>query len=94
MADLKPLWTNPPVPDVGLSGDSIITRGGDPAITVDTPDGLMPIWSDAFVPAMPEKETASPVSGLPTLPNRWEPSDNPPEPPNLTDRTPGTIDQQ
>ena len=34
------------------------------------------------------------MSGLPSLPNRYEPSETPPEPPTLQDRNPGTIDQQ
>jgi hypothetical protein len=39
-------------------------------------------------------ETANSVSGLPPLPNRFEPSGSPPAPPSLQDRNPGTIDQR
>ena len=94
MGDLKTPWTSPPVPTKDLGGDLVIERGGDPNITVDSPDGLKPLWGDKFVPDPPEKETSNPVSGLPTTPSRWEPSGTPPEPPNLTDRNPGTIDEQ
>lgn len=95
MSDLKPLWSNPPVGDVGLDGDLVSGRGGDPNITVDQPNGLThPMWGNSFVPDPPEKETANSVSGLPATPSRFEPSGTPPEPPSLQDRSPGTIDQQ
>ena len=94
MGDLKTNWTNPPVPDVGLSGAGVTARGGDPLIDTGGTSGLTPVWSDEPVPGMAAKETANSVSGLPSTPNRWEPSGTPPAPPSLEDRNPGTIDQQ
>jgi hypothetical protein len=80
----------------GLDGSGVTARGGDPNITVDQPDGLMPIWNpaDQSYTTMPEKETSNSVSGLPSTPNRWEPSAASEQPPDLTDRTPGTIDRR
>ena len=94
MGDLKTNWTNPPVPDVGLTGDGVITRGGDPNVDTGGSSGLDPIWKDKPVPGMDAKETANSVSGLPTKPSRWEPTGTPPPPPSLQDRSPGTIDEQ
>jgi hypothetical protein len=96
MADLKPLWQNPPVPDVGLTGDGILKRGNDPnAEGGGGPNGLDPLWSAPVVPTLTSvSETPNSVSGLPLQPHRWEPSGEPPEPPDLTDRSPGTIDQK
>ena len=79
----------------GLEGDLITARGGDPNIDTNGSSGLKAVWQqDVPVQDYGSMETANSVSGLPSLPNRWVPSDNPPQPPDLTDRTPGTIDQQ
>lgn len=94
MADIQSPWTNPPVPNQDLGGDLATQRGGDPNASVDGSSGLQPIWDEKFVPEPPAKETANSVSGLPPHPDRYEPSGEPPPPPNLTDRTPGTIDEQ
>jgi len=95
MADLKPLWTNPPVPTPGLEGDLAVQRGKDPnAYGNPGPDGLAPIWTNDFVPTPGGEETPNSVSGLPAHIDRYAPSGTPPEPPNLTDRSPGTIDEQ
>jgi hypothetical protein len=95
MSDLKSFWNNPPVPDVGLSGDSIASSGSDPLVTVDSPNGLQPVWTNAPVPGIGGEETDNSVSGLPSLPNRFEPTPaSPPEPPTLKDKNPGTIDER
>jgi hypothetical protein len=94
MSDLKSPWTNPPVPDVGTSGEGVTQRGSDPNITVDTPNGLQPVWGTPPVTDPSGQETANSVSGLPLRPARNEPTGTPPEPPSLQDRTPGTIDQK
>ena len=78
----------------GLEGDLITARGGDPNIDTGGSSGLKAVWASPTVGDYGPKETANSVSGLPSLPNRWVPSDNPPQPPDLTDRTPGTIDER
>ncbi len=89
-----PIWTDSPVPVPDLGGDLATQRGGDPLITVDSPNGLQPVWKDAFVPDPSSSETPNPVSGLPAHPDRFQPSGTPPPPPTLKDRSPGTIDEQ
>lgn len=103
MADngLKPIWTNAPVPDMDLSGDLAASRGTDPLVPTDGSDGLICVpWRsggkqspamDSFGP----EETPNSVSSLPARPNRFAPSPaEPPQPPTLQDRNPGTIDQK
>jgi hypothetical protein len=92
--DLKTNWTNPPVPTPDLSGSGVTQRGGDPQIDTTGTSGLKPMWDNPPVPGMDAKETANSVSGLPGTPNRWEPSGTPPPPPDLTQRSPGTIDEK
>ena len=96
MADLKSFWSNPPVPDVGLSGDNNPSSGSDPSVTVDSPNGLTQVlWPNPPVPNISGEETDNSVSGLPALPNRFEPSPaSPPEPPSLKERSPTTIDEK
>lgn len=93
----KPIWTNPPVPaDVGVSGDLITSRGTDPLIDTTGENGLTQVvWPNPPVGATGTEETANSVSGLPSTPNRFEPSPaSPPAPPTLTERSPTTIDEQ
>lgn len=99
MGDLKSVFDNPVMADHGLAGDSVTSSGSDPHI-VDAldagPAGLQPVWPDAkrITTAAGTEETAN-SSGLPPLPNRFEPSPaTPPPPPSLQDRAPGTIDQK
>ncbi len=95
MSDLKTNWTNPAMPtDPSLSGSGVLSSGGDPNADGNPgPQGLKDFWADPVYSGDPQKETANSVSGLPLQPSRWEPSDNPPQPPSLQDRNPGTIDQ-
>jgi hypothetical protein len=99
MADgnaLRTNWTNPAMPMASsITGDTILSSGGDPNADGNPgPNGLKDSWDNAPFSGDPQKETANTVSGLPPLPDRWEPSDNPPPPPSLQDRNPGTIDQK
>lgn len=96
MSDLKTFWDNPGMPSsTDLSSDVATSSGSDPQVTVDSPNGLTQVaWQNPSVPTPGGEETENSVSGLPSLPNRYEPSATPPEPPSLQDRRPGTIDQQ
>jgi len=89
----KPIWKDAPVPDVGLEGDTITSRGTDPLLDTGGSSALKYIWDDP-VPAMQAEETANSVSGLPLNPNRFEPSEQPPPIPPLDRPTPGTIDKK
>jgi hypothetical protein len=97
MAELKTFWPDPGMPmSTDLGGDAIPSSGSDPnAEGGDGDRAYDPLWADPPVPTLTEKsESPNSVSGLPALPNRFEPSATPPEPPTLKDRRPGTIDEQ
>jgi len=96
MAELKTFWNDAPVPGVGLSGDTVVSSGTDPSVTIDSPNGLTQVmWSNPPVPNIGGEETENSVSGLPQQPNRFEPSpQSPPEPPTLKERSPTTIDEK
>ena len=94
MSDLKTPWTNPAMSAPDLSGAGVTQRGGDPNASMDGSNGLSPAWNNAPVPVPGGSETSNSVSGLPGTPSRWEPTETPPAPPSLKDRSPGTIDQQ
>ena len=96
MPDLKSFWPNPGGgPEYpGLEGESITGRGTDPQVDTSGTSALQPVWTNDPVPAMSAEESANSVSGLPAQPNRFEPTDQPPPPPTLQDRRPGTIDEQ
>ena len=89
---LKPIWKDAPVPDVGLDGDLITSRGTDPLIDTSGSSALDSIWKDP-VPSISPEESENSVSGLPGTPNRYEPSEQPPPIPPLDRPTPGTIDK-
>lgn len=96
MSDLKSFWPNPGAPsDPGLDGSTVTSRGSDPSVTVDNPNGLTQVlWPNPPVPNFSGEESENSVSGLPSLPNRYEPPEQPPPPPTLQDRRPGTIDEK
>ena len=95
MADLKTFWDNPVLTTTDLGGDGIVSSGSDPQVTVDSPNGLTQVlWPNPTVPTPSGAETENSVSGLPSLPNRFEPTEQPPPPPTLQDRRPGTIDER
>lgn len=92
---LKPLWGNAPVPTPDLGGASVTSRGSDPLFDTGGSSGLQGSpWESPPVSPLGGEETSNSVSGLPSLPNRFEPSGTPPGPPSLDDRSPGTIDEK
>lgn len=105
MADLKSPWLDnkypPPAPTPDLGGDLATTRGTDPNVDTSGSSGLTGVpWegggqqSPATSGNGPE-ESGNSVSALPSLPNRFSPSPaEPPAPPTLQDRNPGTVDQK
>jgi len=97
MSDLKTFWPNPGTPqDVGLGGETVTSSGTDPQVDLNDgkPQACDPLWPNFPVPYFGGQEDANSVSGLPSQPNRFEPSATPPEPPTLQDRRPGTIDER
>lgn len=97
MGDLKTNWNDPPSPVPGMDGDGVVARGGDPNVDASGTGGIQEFWpaKDQIAGDLSSAtETPNSVSGMPTQPSRFEPSGAPPEPPNLTDRNPGTIDKQ
>ena len=95
MPDLKTFWDNPGMPKTyDLSADGVVSSGTDPSVTIDAPNALQPIWTNDPVPTTTGQESENSVSGLPANPNRFEPTEQPPPPPTLQDRRPGTIDER
>jgi hypothetical protein len=96
MGDLKTFWDNPGMPSsTDLGGDNIISSGSDPSVSAsEGTEAHDPFWPNPPVPKISGEESENSVSGLPSLPNRFAPSDQPPPPPSLEDRRPGTIDEQ
>ena len=97
MPDPKTFWPNPGMPRTYESGgDTVVSSGSDPQVTVDSPNGLTQVlWDNPPVPGFSGEESPNSVSGLPSQPNRFEPSpQSPPEPPSLRERSPMTIDEQ
>lgn len=97
MGDIRTPWTDPILPDHGLGGDSVVSSGSDPnAAPGEGAGGLKDFWAgeDQASTQTDIAETPNSISGLPLQPNRFAPSDNPPQPPSLEDRMPGTIDQR
>lgn len=96
MGDLKTNWNDPgaPIPDLGGAG--VTSRGTDPNVDVSGAGALQSPWpTDKYATTKTEtNESPNSVSGLPSLPNRFEPSEQPPSPPSLQDRSPGTIDKR
>lgn len=93
MGDLKTPYDNPAMSAPDLGGDLATARGNDPNITIDSPNGLKAVWEDPFVQFGGEA-TANSVSGLPLTPQRFQPTETPEMPPDLSDRSPGTIDRK
>jgi hypothetical protein len=99
MGDLKTPFNNPIYPDTSdLAGAGVTSRGSDPNAEGDNNagEGLTGIpWDGAKQPVTRTEtaESANSVSGLPSLPTRFEPNETPPEPPNLTSRSPQNVDK-
>lgn len=98
MGDLRTPFDNAIYPDTSdLSGDLAASRGNDPnASGDDGPAALDSFWdpSKQITRATGMEESKNSVSGLPSLPNRYEPTEGMPTPPDLTQRSPGTIDKK
>jgi hypothetical protein len=97
MADIKTFWPDPGMPtSTDLGGDGVTSSGTDPQVDLadGKPQACDPLWPNFPVPYFGGQEDANSVSGLPAQPNRFEPTEQPPGPPSLQDRRPGTIDQQ
>ena len=95
MGDLKTFFDKPIYPNTSdLGGAAVTSRGSDPQIDSGGEGGVRPLWPAPITPIPGGEESSNSVSGLPALPNRFEPSDTPPAPPTLADRNPGTIDKR
>lgn len=97
MGDLKTFWESKDQIFTGTDtgGAGVVSSGSDPNADGGAGEsGLKPMWPDAPLGSLDQAESSNSVSGLPALPNRFEPSESSAEPPDLTDRSPGTIDQQ
>jgi hypothetical protein len=99
MGDLKTPWSNPVYPDTSdLGGAGVVSRGSDPNAAGDNGAGMGidPLWppDKRATTADGQEESANSVSGLPALPNRFEPAEGTVDMPDLTTRSPGTIDKQ
>lgn len=109
MGDLKSVFSNAVYPTTSdLAGDTVVSRGSDPNADGNPgPAALKDFWEKGDYPwpagtpgqavsedTISQAESANSMSGLPSLPNRFEPSEGAVEPPDLTNRNPGTIDKQ
>lgn len=97
MGDLKTFWPDKDQPFSGtdMAGAGVTSRGSDPNSDGGEGEaGLKPMWKNPPFSQDGQAESANSVSGLPSLPNRFEPAETPPELPDLTDRSPGTIDKR
>lgn len=92
---VKTNWSNPIMPSFDdMGGAGVTGSGSDPSIDTGGEGGLKGVlWSNPLCSTPGGEETANSVSGLPLLPNRFEPSEAPPGIPDLTTRNPGTIDK-
>lgn len=87
---IKTNWTDPGASTPDISGAGVTSRGSDPQVDLGGTSGLSPLWPSPVVPTPSGEETAN-MSELPLTPQRWEPSDQPPPPPTLDQRNPGTL---
>lgn len=95
MGDLKTPYNDPAMGAPDPAGQLPTARGNDPNIDMGGASALQDFWSDDQpVSGLPNSETGNSVSGLPPHPDRYQPSEQPPSPPSLEDRNPGTIDKR
>ena len=95
MGDLKTVFDQPVYPNTGdLGGAGVISRGTDPLTDLGGSSGLQTIFDRAIMPSLDGAESPNSVSGLPSLPNRFEPAESGVEIPTLKDRNPGTVDKR
>jgi hypothetical protein len=91
-------FTEPAMGSFGPEGDLGMNRDTDPN-TLNADNGtsaVIDFWTtDQTVESPQNSETMNSVSGMPQTPTRFYPAPaEPPPPPDLTDRNPGTIDQK
>jgi hypothetical protein len=92
---LKTPFTQPVYPNTtDLGGDLATSRGTDPLTDTSGSSALQTPFDKPIDPSLDGQETPNSVSGLPAQPNRFQPSETPPDPPSLEDRNPGTIDKR
>ena len=85
-------WTDPvKANQTDLGGELPTARGSDPNIDLSGSSAIRPFWENPSVATPSGEETANSVSGLPSLPQRYQPSETPPAAPTLKERNPGTI---
>ena len=95
MGDLKSPFDKAVYPNTSDLGGALPTeRGNDPLIDTGGSSALKTFFEKPIESSMDTNETANSVSGLPLQPQRFQPSETPPEPPSLETRNPGTIDKQ
>jgi len=94
MGDLKTPFEKAAVPVPDLGGQGVTSRGSDPNVNASGSSALQTPFDKPIYANTGPEESANSVSGLPSLPNRFEPSETPPEPPSLEKRSPGTIDKR
>jgi hypothetical protein len=110
MGEIKTPWPDKDQIFTGTSvdGAGVVSRGSDPNADggLSGEAAIKDFWEPTTYPLggrsniLPENpspstaESANSVSGLPALPNRFEPSESITDIPDLTDRSPGTIDKQ
>lgn len=87
-------WSDPGAPTPDPGGDGVTQRGSDPNIALGGSGGLQSLYQNPGMSPADGQESSNSVSGLPSLPSRNQPSETPPDPPSLQDRSPGTIDQR
>jgi hypothetical protein len=97
MGDLKSPWESKDQAFTGtdMAGAGVTERGGeDVGDNAGSGSGLQPMWKEPILGNFDKAETANSVSGLPSLPNRFEPTEAPPEMPSLKDRSPLNVDKK
>lgn len=99
MGDLKTPFEKAVFTDFGMAGELPTSRGTDPLTDLNAAgatSALKPLWSadKMAVSTFSGEETPNSITGLPLQPNRFQPSEEPPQPPTLQDHNPGTIDKR
>lgn len=90
---IKTFFDKPALADQGISGDGVLNSGTDPQVDTGGSGALQTLFDRPAVQNFEGSETPNSVSGLPATPNRFQESGEPPAPPSLEKRNPGTIDR-
>jgi hypothetical protein len=88
MSDLKTPWQGGGFMANQDTAPAMAPDGGNLSGDLAFDRGGDPLFTDG------QKETPNSVSGLPLLPHRYTVHEEPPAPPSLEDRMPGTIDKR